>query len=72
MLIFTTWTCYNGEVGVTLDGEYYEIGTGKKLHQEYHKGALYYRANGSKKRYSWKKCNETKIEKQVEIIQLPF
>jgi hypothetical protein len=72
MTIYTTWVCYNGKVGVTLKGEYYDLLTGKQMFKEVHQGAIHYRAFGSKKRYSWKKCNETKVKKEIEIIQIPF
>jgi hypothetical protein len=72
MNIYTTYVCYDGKIGVTLNGEYYDLERGVLLKREYHNGAIYYRAIGSKKRYSWKKCNETKVEKVVEIIVVPF
>jgi hypothetical protein len=72
MTIYTTHICYDGKIGVTSNGEYYELETGTKLKREYHNGAIYYRAIGSKTRYSWKKCNDTKIEKAVKIIEVPF
>ena len=72
MIIYTTHICYDGGIGVTSSGEYYELERGILLNREYHNGAIYYRANGSKKRYSWKKCNETKISKRVQIIIMPF
>jgi hypothetical protein len=72
MYIFTTHLCYDGKIGVTGNGEYYDLETGKRLNREYHNGAIYYRCIGSKKRYSWKKCNDTKIAKSVKIIEMPF
>jgi hypothetical protein len=71
-MIFTTWISYNGLIGVTKDGEYYELKTGKKLNREYHNGALYYRANKSKKRYSWNKINIMKKEEVVQVMVMPF
>lgn len=71
-MIVTRWVCYMGMVGVTRSGEYYELSSGKLMEQEVHCGALYYRAIGSKRRYSWKKCNDTKGLKEIEILQLPF
>jgi hypothetical protein len=70
--IFTNWVCYDGKVGVTEAGDYFELCSGVLLKKEVHAGALYYRAVGSKKRYSWRKCNRTKILKRIEIIKLPF
>jgi hypothetical protein len=72
MNIYTTHVCYDSDIGVTFDGKYYELNRGILLKREYHNGAIYYRAIGSKKRYSWKKCNETKVKKIVEIIVVPF
>lgn len=72
MAIFTKWVCYNGKVGVTETGDYFELPEGIIMKKEVHAGALYYRANKSTKRYSWKKCNATKVLKKVEIIELPF
>lgn len=72
MDIFTKWLCYDGLVGVTESGEYYEINTGAIMNREVHAGAIYYRAFSSSKRYSWRKCNLTKIEKRLQIIQIPF
>ena len=72
MQVYTTHVCYNGKIGVTSEGEYYDLETGIRLNREYHNGAIYYRAFRSKTRYSWKKCNDTKVEKVVEIIQMPF
>jgi hypothetical protein len=72
MQIYTTHVCYDGRIGVTAKGEYYELPTGTLLMRECHQGAIYYRAFKSKKRYSWKKCNETKLTKVVEIINMPF
>jgi hypothetical protein len=72
MQIYTTHICYEGKVGVTSKGEYYELSTATLLVREYHQGAIYYRAFKGKKRYSWKKCNETKQPKVVEIIDMPF
>jgi hypothetical protein len=72
MVIYTKWVSYNGIIGITIEGNYYEIKTGKKMFREYHNGSLYYRIVGSNKRYSYKKCNETKELKKIEIIELPF
>lgn len=72
MVILTKWVCYDGKVGVTSNGEYYEISTGKKLNKEYYAGAISFRSIGSNKRYSYKKCNKTKIQKEIEILQTPF
>lgn len=72
MSILTEWVCFNGKVGVTSNGEYYDLSNFKKLHKEYYAGSISYRAVGSKIRYSWKKCNDTKVEKQVEIPLCPF
>jgi hypothetical protein len=72
MDIYTTWVSYNGLVGITKDGDYYELNTGLQMFKEVHQGSLYYRAFKSKKRYSYKKCNETKILKAVKIIEIPF
>ena len=71
-MIFTKWVCYNGKVGVTETGEYYEIESCKLLTIEHHAGALYYRTKSSNKRYSWAKCNRTKVLKRIEIIDMPF
>ena len=72
MDILTKWVCFNGLVGITKDGNYYDLSSGKLLNKEYYAGALSYRAVGSKKRYSYKKCNETKTLKEVKIIEMPF
>lgn len=72
MSIFTKWVCYGGKIGVTETGDYYELSTGVVLKKEVHAGALYYRAISSNKRYSWSKCNRTKVLKRIEIIELPF
>lgn len=72
MIVFTKWVCYGGRIGVAESGDYYELASGLCLRQEVHAGALYYRAIASNKRYSWKKCNETKILKRIKIIELPF
>lgn len=72
MNIYTKWVAYNGKVGITEKGEYYDMSTTVQLHKEVHQGALYYRATSSKKRYSWKKCNKTKEAKKEIIIILPF
>lgn len=69
-MIFTKWVSLG--VGITENGDYYELATGKKLNREYFAGAIYYRAVGSSKRYSFKKLNENKILKKVEIIEMPF
>ncbi len=71
-ILFTKWMAYDGRVGITNDGEYYDLENNKKLVREVHCGAIYYRAIASKKRYSWNKCNKTKQLKSVEIIKLPF
>ena len=71
-MILTKWIAYNGKVGITESGEYYDLKTGIRLNREYHNGAIYYRAFRSKTRYSWKKCNDTKVEKVVKIIEIPF
>lgn len=67
MIIYTKWTCYGGEIGVTAKGEYYNLSSGVKLNREYHQVAIYYRARASTKRYSWSKCNRTRIKSIVEI-----
>ena len=72
MAIFTKWICYKGAVGVTDDGDYYDLLSGKIMNKEIHAGALYYRAVKSAKRYSWRKCNNSKVLKCMEIIKLPF
>jgi hypothetical protein len=72
MAIFTTWLAYEGKIGITENGEYYDMGIGVKLIREVHCGAIYYRAISSKKRYSWSKANRTKLRKKVEIIEMPF
>lgn len=72
MIIFTTWVSYGGKLGITNDGEYYDLEFGIKLNREVHCGAIYYRASTSKKRYSWSKANRTKLRKKVEIIEMPF
>lgn len=71
-MILTKWIAYNGKVGITESGEYYDLETGIRLNREYHNGAIYYRAFRSKTRYSWKKCNDTKVKKVVKIIEIPF
>lgn len=72
MVILTKWVCYDGKVGVTSNGEYYELSTGKKLNKEYYSGSISFRAIGSNKRYSYKKCNKTKIQEEIEILETPF
>ena len=72
MNIFTTHLCYEGKIGVTGNGEYYDLESGLRLNREYHNGAIYYRAYKSKTRYSWKKCNDTKFRKVVKILEMPF
>lgn len=72
MHIYTKWVCYSGEIGITDKGEFFELSTGKQLLRCEHQGSVYYRSYGSKKRYSYKKCNETKELKRVEIILCPF
>ena len=72
MQIFTKWICYNGKVGVTENGEYFDIETGSIMNREVHAGAFYYRPRSSNKRFSYNKCNQSKILKRVEIIQFPF
>lgn len=71
-MIFTTWISYNGLVGITKDGEYYELKTGLQMFKEVHQGSLYYRAFKSKKRYSWKKMNATKKKEVVQVMEMPF
>jgi hypothetical protein len=72
MKIYTKWIAYYGLVGVTENYEYYDLTTCKKLIKEVHQGSIYYRENGSKKRYSFKKINKTKKLEKIEIINLPF
>lgn len=72
MRIFTTWVSYSGKLGITNEGEYYDLQVGIKLNREIHCGAIYYRGASSKKRYSWAKANNTKVKKVVEIIEMPF
>lgn len=72
MQIFTKWVCYNGAIGITENGEYYELETGKIMKREVHAGALYYRCTSSNKRYSWSKCNSAKELKRIEINICPF
>lgn len=72
MDIWTNWVCYDDKVGITKNGEFYELSTMTKLIREYHNGQIKYRKNGCTKRYSWNKCNKTKILKKVLIIELPF
>ena len=72
MRIYTTWMAYNGEVGITHSGDYYEMSTGKQMQRCEHQGSLYYRVLGSKKRYSYRKCNKTKIKQRVEVVIMPF
>ncbi len=72
MNIYTTHVCYDGKIGVTAKGEYYDLDRGILLKREYHNGAIYYRAIGSKTRYSYNKCNQTKVKKSVQIINVPF
>ena len=72
MTIWTKWVAYNGEIGVTESGEFFEISTGTQLNREYHNGQIKYRKFGSEKRYSWRKLNKTKKLKSVEIIEMPF
>ena len=67
MFTYTKWTSYNGEVGITEKGEYFDLKTGMKLHKEVHQGSIYYRRRTSTKRYSWRKCNETKKFEAVLI-----
>ena len=70
MSIFTKYTGYSGKVGVTDAGEYYDMQLQALMKREYHLGAIYYRIGN--KRYSWNKCNHTKIEKRIEILNYPF
>jgi len=72
MEIWTKWIAYNGEIGITENGEFYEISTGTQLKREYHNGQIKYRKFASQKRYSWIKLNQTKKIKSVEIIHIPF
>ncbi len=72
MTIYTKWIAYDGLVGVTENYEYYDLTNCKRLIKEVHQGSIYYRENGSKKRYSFKKINKTKKLEKIEIINLPF
>lgn len=72
MKIWTKWVAYHGEIGITECREFYEISTGIKLKREYHNGQIKYRKSGSQKRYSWRKLNQTKKVKTVELIEVPF
>lgn len=72
MEIYTKWVCYDGQVGVTESGVYYEISTGIKMKREYYQSAIYYRARSSTKRYSWLKCNRTKSLKIINIKTLNY
>lgn len=35
MSVLTKWVCFNGKVGVTSNGEYYDLSTFKKIYKEY-------------------------------------
>ena len=72
MFIFTTYTAYNGLVGIVESGEVYELKTSKKLHKEFHLGAIYYRAISSAKRYSLNKIEQTKTESRQPIKSIIF
>ena len=72
MSIFTNWVCYDGKVDVTENGDYFDLEKGVIMNREVHAGAFYYRSRSSNKRFSYNKCNQSKILKRVEIIQLPF
>ena len=72
MQIYTKWIAYNGIIGITENYEYYDLNTNKKLIKEVHQGSIYYRENGSKKRFSFNKINKTKQLKKIEIMNLPF
>ena len=72
MFIFTTHTAYNGLVGIVESGEVYEVKTSKKLHKEFHLGAIYYRAISSAKRYSQNKIEQTKTESRQPIKSIIF
>lgn len=51
MTIWTKWVTYNEEIGITENGEFFEISTGTQLNREYHNGQIKYRKFGSEKRY---------------------
>lgn len=72
MLVFTKYTAYNGLVGIVESGEIYEVKTSRKLHKEFHLGAIYYRAISSTKRYSKIKIDQTKIESRQPIKSIIF
>lgn len=72
MQIYTKWTSYNGEIGITANYDYYHIATAQQLTKEVHQGAIYYRGQSCSKRYSLKKINKTKKKEIVEIYKLPF
>ena len=72
MFIFTTHTAYNGLVGIVESGEVYELKTSKKLHKEFHLGAIYYRAISGTKRYSQNKIEQTKNVSRQPIKSIIF
>ena len=72
MFIFTTHTAYNGLVGIVESGEVYELKTSKKLHKEFHLGAIYYREISSAKRYSLNKIEQTKTASRQPIKSIIF
>jgi len=72
MQIFTKWTAYDGLIGITERGEYFDMKLGIQLFKEVHCGAIYYRAISSKKRYSYNKANTTKKLEKKEITIIPF
>lgn len=56
MLIFTTHTAYNGLVGISEDGEVYDMKTNRKM----------------KKEFSLSKIEKTKIESRQQIKSIIF
>jgi hypothetical protein len=66
MFIFTKYTAYNGLVGISEDGEVYDMKTNRKMKKEVHCGAIYFRSISSSK------IEKTKIESRQQIKSIIF
>jgi hypothetical protein len=72
MFIFTKYTAYNGLVGISEDGEVYDMKTNRKMKKEVHCGAIYFRSISSSKKFSLSKIEKTKIESRQQIKSIIF
>lgn len=60
MFIFTKYTAYNGLVGISEDGEVYDMKTNRKMKKEVHCGAIYFRSISSSKSFHYQKLRKLK------------